>query len=200
MTRLTAVILAQVLSLASLTSQADNASQLYFPCVSCHGQNGEGSPAINAPSLQGQSAAYITRQLQDFRDGRRGQYPADPWGAQMALMAANLSDEAVTILGEHIADLAYPKTDDSQDGTEPPTAFAACAACHGLQGRGNQALNAPRIRGMDSTYLSRQLRHFRDGQRGAGKASGPATVMRNAMPADLSDEDIEQLARYIETL
>lgn len=190
--------LVPVLACAQLP--AENGFRVYFPCISCHGDNGEGSPAINAPSLHGQSAAYISRQLRDFRDGRRGHYPADTWGAQMALMAANLDDEAIEVLASHVASLPSPGADSQQTDGQAPADFAYCTACHGKHGRGNEAFDAPRIGGMDRTYLERQLRNFRDGHRGSGDAGSPAAVMRNALPRDLSDDSIENLARYIETL
>jgi cytochrome c oxidase subunit 2 len=46
-------------------------------------------------------------------------------------------------------------------------AFAACVACHGTRGEGNVALNAPRLAGQEIWYVTRQLRNFRDGLRGA---------------------------------
>ena len=39
--------------------------------------------------------------------------------------------------------------------------YAACAACHGAQGEGNPALNAPKLTGQGAWYLQRQLRHFK---------------------------------------
>lgn len=44
--------------------------------------------------------------------------------------------------------------------------YAVCQACHGAAGEGNKALNAPGLAGLDSWYLERQLRYFREGARG----------------------------------
>ncbi len=41
-------------------------------CVSCHGADGQGNPRIDAPVLAGLRAAYLERQLDDFRRGYRG--------------------------------------------------------------------------------------------------------------------------------
>ncbi len=200
MNKLPEALLLLLLPLASAATNVDGARDPYFPCLSCHGQNGEGSSAINAPSLYGQTADYISRQLVDYREGRRGQHPEDPWGAQMALMAANLSDEAIATLGERISLFPSPRPDPASTAVQPPAEYMACAACHGVQGQGNSNLESPRIGGMDSAYIVRQLRNFRDGKRGAGNASGPAAVMRAAIPADYSDDSIEKLAHYLETL
>ena len=43
---------------------------------------------------------------------------------------------------------------------------AICSSCHGGSARGNQTLGAPGLIGLDITYAERQLRAFREGQRG----------------------------------
>ena len=49
-------------------------------CASCHGNDGNSALAIN-PKLAGQNAAYIVKQLMDFKSGVR----ADPIMAAMVL-------------------------------------------------------------------------------------------------------------------
>ena len=44
--------------------------------------------------------------------------------------------------------------------------YALCSACHGPQGEGNAVLNSPKIAGMDSWYLERQLAYYKSGARG----------------------------------
>lgn len=56
---------------------------LYALCATCHGEKGQGSPVIGAPRLAGQDAAYLKRQLANFRDGLRGAREDDPMGAPM---------------------------------------------------------------------------------------------------------------------
>lgn len=41
-----------------------------------------------------------------------------------------------------------------------------CTVCHGAHGNGNPAIRAPKISGMESWYIRRQLEAFRDGVRG----------------------------------
>ncbi len=40
-------------------------------CMACHGPNGSGNPAAKYPALSGQHAAYVEKQLNDFRAGTR---------------------------------------------------------------------------------------------------------------------------------
>lgn len=57
------------------------------PCRVCHGLDGVGTnPTV--PNIGGQSAAYLVKALQDFRDGRR----VDD---QMSIVAEGLSDEDI---------------------------------------------------------------------------------------------------------
>lgn len=172
----------------------------YFPCRSCHGDGGQGSPAINAPPIAGQSAVYIARQLANFRDGIRSAAAQDNWGNQMALMANGLDDTGIAELASAVA--AMPPWPGASG---PPSIggseiYKPCTACHGARGEGNEAQLAPRISGMDARYLARQLRHFRDGLRGADLRDTPGQTMRAALPASMDDASIEKISRYIEAL
>jgi len=66
---------------------------LYATCGACHGVNGEGLEALNAPKLAGQQPWYLIRQLQNFKSGVRGTNPRDTYGMQMAPMAQTLVDD-----------------------------------------------------------------------------------------------------------
>jgi cytochrome c553 len=169
----------------------------WFPCRSCHGDAGEGSPAIHAPALAGQEAGYIARQLRHFRDGLRGSHPRDTWGRQMALMAANLDDREIDRLAAQIAAMAPAPQSAAAGSLTVPDSYRACTACHGERGQGNAALLAPRIAGLDSVYIATQLRNFRDGIRG-GHADDPAGRQMGAAASGLREEGIAALARYLQ--
>ena len=66
----------------------------YAVCASCHGANGEGNDALNAPALTGQQDWYIARQLYNFKNGIRGTHENDVYGQQMIPMAMTLLDDA----------------------------------------------------------------------------------------------------------
>src|SRR5512137_2085786 len=82
----------------------------FTPCIACHGSRGAGNTALGAPAIAGQDAAYLQRQLQHFRAGRRGTHKSDTFGAQMrAIGASTLKDDAaVTAVAAYVAGL--PKT------------------------------------------------------------------------------------------
>jgi cytochrome c oxidase subunit II len=184
-------------TLLAQSASADPES-LYFPCISCHGKNGEGSPAIRAPAIGGQSSVYLERQLHNFRMGIRGQHPGDPWGAQMALMAENLNDDDINVLADFVSQMPVKKTEGGT--SEAPEFYVGCVACHGKKGQGIESLNAPRIAGLDEAYTSLHLRYFRDGLRGSVEGDQWGAVMRDALPDNINDAAIQKLAKYIQSL
>ncbi len=66
---------------------------LYKNCSYCHGDDAQGSYAMNAPKLAGQHAWYLKRQIASYQHGIRGAHPADTYGKQMILMSKILHDE-----------------------------------------------------------------------------------------------------------
>jgi len=81
---------------ASPTIEGDvgRGRQRYATCAACHGGDGGGIAATHAPRLKGMSDWYLARQVKNFKDGVRGAHPQDLYGAQMALVAGMLADDA----------------------------------------------------------------------------------------------------------
>ena len=69
---------------------------LYATCGACHGSDGRGVQAMNAPRLAGMSDWYMVTQLKNFKQGIRGAHPKDKYGPQMASMASILADDQAT--------------------------------------------------------------------------------------------------------
>jgi len=46
----------------------------YKVCVACHGADGAGRKVTNAPRIAGQQSWYLTRQLNNFKNGIRGSH------------------------------------------------------------------------------------------------------------------------------
>jgi cytochrome c oxidase subunit 2 len=141
----------------------------YAVCAACHGANGEGNVALNSPKLSGHGAWYLERQLHLFKQGARGTHEKDVYGKMMAPMAATLVDDAaVANVVAYIASLpdARAATTIKGDVESGRRRFATCAACHGADGGGIAATNAPRLKGMSDWYMATQLKNFRDGIRG----------------------------------
>jgi cytochrome c oxidase subunit 2 len=76
--------------------------------------------------------------------------------------------------------------------------YAVCAACHGVNGEGNQALNSPKLAGLQDWYVERQLNHFKQGIRGGeGDVNGAAMIGMASMLVD--DAAVRDMAAYIST-
>lgn len=169
-------------------------------CTSCHGEDGQGVRARNAPRIAGQRADYLERQLQAFHDGWRGTRAGDVTGRQMNLIAAPIVDPAVrAVLAAHFAAASAPPPAQTLvgDAVRGAALYAPCAACHGTRGEGGAIPGAPRLAGIDDWYLLRQLRNYRDGLRGyhAGDAAGAQMVAQVRTLGD--DRDLLDLVAAI---
>ena len=118
-------------------------------CVACHGTGALGNPALGAPALAGQSAAYLERQLNDFRSGLRGAHPQDKFGNQMRATA--LTDAAaIRSVAAYLATLPAPVVKPAADAdlrNGNNLYQGKCGACHGGRAEGNAALSTPRLVG-----------------------------------------------------
>ena len=78
---------------ATVTGNVARGERLYMTCAACHGREGQGIWALNAPRLADMSDWYLVRQLQNFQHDVRGMHREDYYGWQMATMADSLKDE-----------------------------------------------------------------------------------------------------------
>jgi cbb3-type cytochrome c oxidase subunit III len=195
----------------SAGSAADGATKA-ATCLGCHGPNGN-STNPEFPSLAGQNAAYIERQLHMLHDGARTGKTGDAMAAMMPAMAVTLSDQ-------DIEDVAAYYSQQVPSGLEADPSYweagqrlyrsgdrardiPACAACHGPLGRGNPAAGYPALRAQHSVYVVKQLsaysadvRYTKDAN-GASRGGDNATIM-HAIAARLTDEDMRNVASYIQ--
>jgi len=190
-------------SSAQVAGDAAAGKLRYATCAACHGVQGEGNPALHAPRLSGQGDWYLKLQLKNFKNGARGTHDKDVFGKMMAPMAATLGDDAaiddVVAYLKTLPDHPAPATvkGNAKNGQER---YVTCAACHGSDGRGIQATNAPGLKGMSDWYLVTQLKNFKQGIRGAHPKDmhGPQMASMAAILAD--DQAINDLVAYINTL
>lgn len=175
----------------------------YTVCASCHGQQGEGNAALNAPSLAGLPDWYVERQLRYYQQGIRGTHEQDTYGQQMAPMSNTLADDAaVRDVAVYIAGLTPTRAADTLGGDPQKGAvhYTTCGACHGAEAQGNYALQAPRLAGQEDWYLKRQLENFRSGIRGSHKADSYGHQMV-LMARSLQDEQsVNDLLAYLNSL
>ncbi len=188
------VVVAGLLLLAAGSHAAQ--PRAYATCVACHGAAGEGNPALNAPAIAGQAAAYLERQLRHFKSGVRGGDSADTLGAQMRGMAAPLSDDDIVELAGWLAGQARPAVKAVHPGNAKngnDYYHSKCDACHGAWGEGNSRLGAPAIAWLDAAYIKRQFAHYREGVRGShpdDTFGRQMQLMADVLPQDSILDDI----------
>lgn len=162
-------------------------------CSACHGTYAEGrvDPGLveegfgGFPSLNGQHAEYIVKQLKAFRDGTR----ANDFANMMQNLAKYMSDEEMEYVAEYVQGMDLPKEEVAEDvaaGPAPPQA-AMCIGCHGPDGHSLVPIY-PKLAGQRKGYLLKQLEDIKTGRR---KVPTMAKLVEN-----MTDEDREVLAAY----
>ena len=187
----------------SVTSSTENGKNLYGVCASCHGPDGGGNKALNAPRISGQKAWYVARQLANFKSGIRGSHEKDIYGQQMRPMSMTLAnDQMIADVSDYVSTLKSPASSPTikGDAAAGKAAYAICASCHGANGEGNKALNAPAIAGQNDWYIVRQLYNFKNGIRGADPKDTYGQQMRPMAMTLPNDAAINNIAAYISTL
>lgn len=125
------------LATVAADTQAQQMGQRLFlnHCAQCHGSDGGGTRGF--PSLRDSDWLWGgTPELikTTIADGRMGVMP--PMGAAVG-SAEDVKDVANFVLS------LSGRTHDQLRAQRGKEKFAACAACHGAEGKGNQALGAP---------------------------------------------------------
>lgn len=190
-------------TLARPAGNATAGAATYGVCAACHGVQGEGNQALNAPKLAGQEAWYIRRQIAKYQNGMRGASADDVAGMQMAPMARTLATPAMleNVIA-HIETLpdeetAATITGDAERGAK---LYQSCAVCHGPQAEGRWNTNAPRLAGMSDWYLANQLVNFQNRVRGGHADDIYGDQMYMIAASLIGDEAINDVIAYINTL
>jgi cytochrome c oxidase subunit 2 len=191
--------------LAAAPALADVAAgkAAYVVCAACHGQNGEGNVALNAPRLAGQEPWYMERQLAAFRAGHRGTATGDVYGMQMRPMAMTTADPATQAnIIEYIGTLSAEPAAVTIEGdvAAGQAGYAVCIACHGADGRGLEALGGPRLAGQNDWYLVRQIKNYQAGLRAYAPADTFGQQMKPMAGLLTGDKAINDVVAYINSL
>jgi cytochrome c553 len=196
------VVLACLFSSVSLSALAELPTS-YAVCASCHGANAEGNPALKAPALAGQKAAYIQRQLQNFKAGLRGTAEGDATGAQMVAFANMISESDAATLAAALEAMPTPLAPATLGGDVAKGQKlynANCGDCHGAFAEGSDAFNAPKLVGQHDQYLFDQFMKYKNKQRGYVKEDKLGRQMA-FMSSEISTEaDLKDVVAYILSL
>ena len=188
---------------ALINPQYAGAGDYAAQCLSCHGAQGIGQEALQAPALTSLDSVYIARQLRHFRDGVRGAHPEDTHGSIMAASSAGLSDASIADLAGYIDALpnVLPAATIKGDVAQGEDYHLnLCSACHGSNALGNVALEAPALAGLNDWYVLSQYEKFRGGLRGAHPEDRWGVQMVRLAPAITDTDILESIAAYLATL
>lgn len=191
-----AIFLALSGLVASVASAADieAGKQKSAVCAACHGADGNSSNPV-WPSLAGQHASYLYKQLMDFKEGRRV-------NASMTGMVALLNEQDMKNLAAYYesqtpkpvafdADL-IAEGESIYRGGITETHVPACMGCHAPSGKGNGPAGWPSLLGQHPAYIADQLRLFKEGAR----ENDVGKMMRNVV-VRMSDEEMKAVANYV---
>jgi cytochrome c553 len=189
------VLIATCLPAATAADLARAEEIVKGQCAVCHGEQGESSSPV-FPRLAGQHAAYVARQLADYKSGRRQSTTMQP-------MVQDLVPADFPALGAYFEKQpteAHPVADPelAQVGRyiyqrgNADSGVPACAACHGDRGQGTDAL--PRLAGQHARYTERQLRLFDKRERTNDNA------VMHTVASKLTELETKAVASYISGL
>jgi len=195
-TRLTLVGIGMCLLGAAAPLWAQEAgSSAVAACLPCHSGAAAAAPgAPPFPTLDGQHAAYLDKQLREYKSGKRK-------SAVMAPLIGTLKKQQISAIAAHFAsqtparsavenpELAARGKTLYEEGNRA-TGVPACVGCHLPNGAGYQRY--PRLAGQRQAYIVQQLAEFKSGARSNDRAH----VMR-ALAGRLTDEDIKAVAEYL---
>jgi cytochrome c553 len=179
-------------------------AELYDTCQPCHGTRGEGNAVVGAPAIAGLPRWYVEAQLDKFKKGVRGAHPDDVHGALMRPMARTLNHEGdAGSVAEYVAKLPATRAAATLGGDANAGATrynGVCVACHGPDGKGNEALSSPSLVGQADWYMLHQLQKFKSGMRGAHPEDISGSQMRAMSMTLESDQAMLDVIAFIRTL
>ncbi len=188
------LVLSGLLPLAVQAADIEAGKAKSAVCAACHGADGNSANGA-WPSLAGQHASYIYKQLNDYKAGRRV-------NASMTGMVALLNDEDMKNLAAYYeSQKPKPVAFDAElieagesiyRGGIVETRVAACMGCHSPNGRGNGPAGWPSLAGQHPEYIVQQLQYFKQEVR----ANDSGRMMRNSA-ARMSDQEMKAVAAYI---
>jgi cytochrome c553 len=176
---------------------AEGTSRGAIACVRCHGYDGASDGSGAFPVLVGQSALYLSTQLQHFASGRRQ-------NAIMQSIAKGLTPEEIESVAQYYATVRASdvprRTNSSQQVAfgqklalqgDSDARVQACVSCHGPEGEGLPPA-IPYLAGQYQHYIKVQIQMFRMGYR----TSPSMQDVAHAIP----DQHLDAIAAYFDQL
>ena len=175
-------------------------------CAQCHGAQGEGKLELKSPSIAHLPSWYVTQQISNFREGRRGTDPAEPNGILMSAIAKALQPEQIQAIAKHVEKMPMvaPTPAVAQNEVDLENGMLLfqerCMECHRYNASGEMAFGSPPLTGRQDWYLAEQIRRFKSGKRGTikGDVNGAKMVISSQFIGD--EQSLKDVMGYIMTL
>lgn len=207
--RLTRILPFALSLLAATAVQAESGRKVFeqgganpaaMACITCHGADALGMAAAGFPRLAGLSAAYMSKQLADFKSGSRSNPIMQP-------IASALSADEIKDVTTMLAALPAPPTRRTNraelvDSLGAKIALRGawernipeCVACHGPGGVG-VGDHFPPLAGQSVEYLTAELNAWRNGLRNNDPNQLMGHIARN-----LTEEEVGAVTAYFASL
>lgn len=202
-------ILASSTGFSYAVGNAELGKQKAAACASCHGAKGN-SVGPMFPRLAGQHIRYLVSQLNAFKSKARSD-------DMMEAMASGLSEQDIDdISAYYVKQKPQFSSDDEQyfdedeelpvtreliekgkalyRGGNANTGIAACIACHGPTGMGNESAGFPVLTGQYAIYVAKALVDFKSGNR------NDISTMMQMIAQKMTREEIYAVSAYISSI
>lgn len=176
---------------ASAGMITDEGLEPYEICGLCHSLDGV-SRMAKFPKLAGQPPIYLKKQIKDFMEGKRTND-----GGQMVAIMTEVDPATIDEIAKWFASQTPPSPEINIDGDlslgKDLFEKQKCVTCH--RGVGQQAPHIPYLSAQHPSYLAKQMRDFRDGNRN----NDAGQLMQNAI-GPLTDDEIELISIYLASM
>ncbi len=168
-------------------------------CATCHGPDGNGTtpPNPDFPKLAGSQPEYLSKQLKDFKSGKRKNEIMN------AMVAALTPEDIQAISNYYSTQKAVPGTVKAPDRLPAgqkmhldgnvESGVPSCAGCHEANAGGYKQF--PRLAGQHSEYIYQQLKKFQTGERDNDKG-----LSMQSVAAKMSEAEMLAVAEYLTSL
>jgi len=189
--------------LAARTEHGGVAAKAEY-CTDCHGPSGRGYHGyLTMPRLAGQTPEYIENQLRSFAERSRERDLFINMGRvhglspdMRAAMAAHFRGLDPRPIGGGPRNLLGTGKRIYDEGI-PEANIPACAACHGPDARGQEAI--PRLAGQLYAYTVKELTNW-DRERGQSPARDDTSAVMTPIARALSPAQVSAIAAYLSYL
>lgn len=203
---------------APLTASAQdlrNGRDVYGPCASCHGANGEGGKGGEYPRLAGQPASFIIESLKAFQKRKRMNIPMFPYTEPRELSDQDMEDVAAFLVLIELPTKSpeFKETDSALDRLLAMERVLVvprvdgdvakgealwgrkCAKCHGDGALGKESRSAPRLVGQYPDYLQRRFEELQKQSRGP-----KGDDLMNGALKELSKDDVTNVLAWLTSI